>query len=116
MADAKLGEQRIDGADLHPGAPATVAQVRGFNVILPVRRQKREGGKALDDVLARSRAAESLEQLLQDEARDDDDFAAFESAAQRSDFRGGGWSVPAESQRPDARVDEQAHRRERSAL
>jgi hypothetical protein len=82
----------------------------------PVRNEKRQRGEALNDVLASSRAGESLQELLQDQSRCHDDFAAFQSLAQRLHFRRAGGFVATQRERPDARVDEQAHRRERSAL
>ena len=37
VTNAELREQGVDGANLHTGATAAIAQFRGVNVILPVR-------------------------------------------------------------------------------
>ena len=39
MTDAELCEQRIDSADLHPATTAAVSQLRGIDVVLPIRRE-----------------------------------------------------------------------------
>ncbi len=43
MADAKLREKRVDGANLHAGPATSVAQFRGVDVILPIRSDERHG-------------------------------------------------------------------------
>lgn len=116
MTDAELSEQGVDGADLHPGAAAPIAQVRGVDMVLPIGSEERQGGEPLDDVLARARSGEPLQQLLQNQPRRHDDFPNFQSLAQRFHFRRAGGFVTAQRERPNARIDEQAHRRERSAL
>lgn len=116
MTETELGEQGVDGANLHTRAPAAIAQFRGVDVILPVRSQQRQGREPLDDVFACTRAGESLQQFLQDQPRGHDGFAAFKGVAQRVYLWGGGGLVATEGERPDARIDEQGHRRERSAL
>ena len=84
MPDAKLGEQGVDGADLHAGATAAIAQIRGVDVILPVRCDERQRREPLDDVFARTRAGESLQQFLQDQSRSHDDFTDLKGAAKRA--------------------------------
>jgi hypothetical protein len=39
MSDAKLREQRVNGAGLHTRPPAAITQLRRFNVILSIRNQ-----------------------------------------------------------------------------
>src|SRR5213592_2333848 len=65
MPYAKLRQQRINRAHLNAGATTAIAQLRSVDVILPVRAEERQCGKALDDVLASARAGETLKQFLQ---------------------------------------------------
>lgn len=116
VAYAKLGKKRIDRAHLDPGSTASVAQLGSLDVILPVRSDEGQCGKSLENVSARTRAGETLKQLLQDKAGCHDDFLALEGIAQFTDLRDRGPLVPSEGERPDAGIDEQRHRRDRSAL
>lgn len=116
MADAKLREKGVDRAELHPHAPTTVAQVRGVNVVLPVRNEERQGREPLDDVSPCARASEPLQEFLQDQPRGHHYFAALQGAAQGLCFRRRRRGVSTKRERPDARIDEQAHPRERSPL
>jgi hypothetical protein len=65
---------------------------------------------------SRARAGESLNQLLQDQAGGDDGLTAREGGAQGIDLRGGDRLITPEREGPDARIDKQRRRRERSAL
>jgi hypothetical protein len=116
VTNAQLRDYRVDRADLQAGAAATIAQVRSVDVIQPVRSQERQRRKTVDDVLSRLRTGKSLQQFLQDQTRDHNGFTTFERVAQYANLRGGRNLVSAERERPDARIDEQGHRRERSAL
>jgi hypothetical protein len=82
VTHAELRNDGVNGADLQPGATASIAQVCGVDVILPVRRQKRQGGESVNDVFARTRAGKSLQQFLQDGTCDHDGSAAVEGVAQ----------------------------------
>ena len=42
VTDAELCEQRVEGTDLHTGPTTAVAQLRGSDVILPVRAEERQ--------------------------------------------------------------------------
>lgn len=116
MANAKLGKKRIDRAHLDPGSTASIAQLGSLDVILPVRPDEGQCGKTLENVSARTRAGETLKQLLQDKTCCHDDFLALEGIAQFADLRDRRPLVPSEGERPDAGIDEQRHRRDRSAL
>ena len=41
VAYAQLAQQRGDRPDLDSGTPANVANIRGINVVLPIRHQER---------------------------------------------------------------------------
>ncbi len=79
MSPTQLNKQGIDGADLNPSAPADIAQLGGCDVVLPIRRDKGQGLKALDDGLRRTRAAEALKQFLQDQSSGEDSSSASQS-------------------------------------
>jgi hypothetical protein len=96
MTDAKLREKGIDRAELYPCAPAAIAQVCGLDMVSPIRNEKRQGREPLDDILARTRACEPLQQLLQDQPRRHDDIAAFQGLAQHFHFRRAGGLVAAQ--------------------
>lgn len=116
MANAELRQDGIDRANLQTGPTTAISQFRGSDMILPVRRQQRQRREPIDDVFPRSRTGEALQQFLQDQPRSQDRCATFEGIAQRLYF----WSqrslVAPEGKRPYAGIDEQTHRRERSAL
>ena len=61
VTNAELRKQGVDGANLHTGATAAIAQFRGVDVILPVRSQERQGREPIDDILTRARASEPLQ-------------------------------------------------------
>jgi len=116
MTHAQLGEEGIDGANLHAGATAAVSQSRGVDVILPIWGDERQCRELLDYRVTRSRARESLQQFLQDEPGGQDHLVALQGVAQELDVRSTGVRVAPQGKRPDAGVDEQAHLRVRSAL
>jgi hypothetical protein len=93
---AELRNHGIDRADLQPSTATSIAQIRGVNVILPVRRQEREGHKPFNDVFTCTRAGKSLQQFLQNETCDYDRVTAFESVTQYAYLGGGGSLVAAE--------------------
>lgn len=116
VAHAKLRQKRIDGADLHAGAPTSVAQFGGVNMVLSVRDDERQGGEAIEYLRPRPGPREPLQQLLQDQSGREDDILALQGAPQRVDFRRLRRAIPAEGQRPYARVDEEAQSRLRARL
>lgn len=97
MPNAKLRKKRVNRAHLNAGATTAVAQRCSVDVILPVRAEKWQGGKALDDVLARSWSSEPLKQFLQNEPRNHDNLVTLEGIAQRAHLRDGGNLVAPQS-------------------
>jgi hypothetical protein len=116
MADTELRQNGVDGTYLQTGPATAVSQFRRIDVILPVRGQERQGCEPVDNVFARARTGKSLQQFLQNESGGQDSCATFKGIAQRSYLRSWRSSIAPEGERPHAGVDEQAHRRERSAL
>jgi hypothetical protein len=116
VAYAQLGQQRVNGSDLHAIAAAVVPQSRSANVIVAIRHQQRHGGKAIENLIARLWAGEALEQFLKHEACSKQHLTGFDGADQCSDFVLRAGLVTSKRKGPNARIDEQAHFRARSAL
>ena len=117
MAYAKLREQGVYGADLNAGSAAGISDSCGANVVISVRLNERESGKALNDLRLRLRCGEALQQFLQDQASSDNYLVPKQGILQDLDFRLTCFGVSPQRQRPDTRIDEYRHdRRERSAL
>ena len=116
VSNAQLNEQGVNGAELHAGAPARVAQVCRAYVVGAIRLYERDMSEAVDDLLTRTSGYETLQQLLQDQTGGHDDVFAAERTAKFRDFGGVVWSVATKRERPHARVDKQGHDRERSDL
>lgn len=117
VANAELGEQGVDGAELNTRLAADVAQARRLDVVLSIGLNQRQGCEALDDPGPIPGARESLQELLQDQARGDDHLGTEQRLLQLVHLGTRRFDVPAQSQGPDARVDQESHwRRDRSAL
>lgn len=114
--DAKLCQQSIDRSDLNAAAAAFVSQRRGFDVVAPVGKQKRERGKSIQYSLAVSRARKALKELLQNEAGGEERVAGFDRTNQFAHFTGRGGRIAPQGQGPNAGIDKEAQWRVRSAL
>jgi hypothetical protein len=113
---AELDQQRVDGSDLDAGPPADVANLSGSRVVLAVGHEQWERREPLENHGSGFRPAEALENLLKDEAGREDRFAFLDRPAQSGDLACTSGGLPPEGERPDARIDEEIHDRERSAL
>ena len=116
MPNAQLGEQRVDRADLDTCSATLFPELGRCDVVLAIRLQQRKRCEALDDLLARLWPRESLKQFLENHSRRDDDIGAHERVFELLNFRLSARSIAAQGKRPDARVYEQRHDLERSAL
>jgi hypothetical protein len=81
---------------LHAALAASGAQVRGGDMVVSVRRQQRKCGKSLHDLITRSRADETLKQLLEHEPGREHALARLQRPDERADFGRLGWPVAAE--------------------
>jgi hypothetical protein len=68
MADAQLGQQSIDSADLYPTPPAIVPQLGGPDMIVAIGTQEWKRGKSIEYSAPSLRSREALQQLLKDKA------------------------------------------------
>ena len=116
MADAKLGEQRINGSNLNAVAAAVVAQAGCGDMVATRRHNHGDGREAVDDPRPSARAAAALQQFLKYQAGRVDCLAAAERLPQVPHLGAFRWRIPPERQRPDAGIYEQAHLRVRSRL
>ena len=116
MSNAELRQDRVDCPHLNSCAATAIAQLSRLNVVLPVGGEKRQGSEMIDDLIAIAWPREPLKQLLQHQARGDHGVAALEGGPQRTNFGRAFGRVSSEGQRPDTRIDQQGHLRERPPL
>ncbi len=117
MPDAKLREQRINGADLDTGLAAGIAQDRSTDVVVPIGLQQGQGSKTLDDPGVRLGARETLQQLLNNQSGRDDNIRTEQGILEMADLRFDSIRIAAKSQRPNAGVNQKGHQqRDRPAL
>jgi hypothetical protein len=116
MTDAQLGQEGIDGSDLHAAASAAISHLGGPNVIVTIGHQQRYGGKPIQDPIAGSGAREALKELLKDEAGRNDRLAGLDRLNQPEYLACRRRRVTPERERPHASVHEKAQSRVRSAL
>ena len=116
MAQTELGNECGDGSHLHADPAACILELCSGNVIFSSRLDQRQRGESLDDLCAGLRAGKSLKQFLQDKPRHDHDICPQQCFFQVLNFRLRSVGILAKGQRPDARIDEECHERDRSAL
>jgi hypothetical protein len=115
-SDGQMGNEGIDCADLNTCGTQRVAHASRCDMIFARGREVLQRREHLDDLRPGSFGDDALEQFLQDHPGGGDDLTTSERIPQCPDLSHIRGSVPAQRERPDARVDEQAHPRERSAL
>ena len=116
VPDTELGEKRIDRSDLNAVAPATIAQLRGLDVVLARRSDHRQRAETIQDPGSGFRSLVPLQQLLEHDAGSVDRLSPDQGLPQSRHFRSFRGRVPAKGQRPYAGVDKQGHERLRSRL
>ncbi len=115
MSDTEFREEGVDGPDLDAAPSARVAECSRADVVPSRGHDQREGREAGHDRVSRLRAAESLEEFLEDDSGREDQVALGKCRRQDVHFRDISRRVTAKSQRPHARIDEEFQPRERSA-
>jgi len=74
VADAELCKQRIDRANLDTGLATRIAQASCTDMVFPVGLKQRQSRETLDDLGTRLGTRETLQELLEDETRCDNDL------------------------------------------
>ncbi len=82
MANAELSEDRVDRAYLDTPPLGAIANLRGFKVVVAVGCDERKSSKSSDDRLLGARPLESLQDLLTDEPRRNNEFAVRQRSLQ----------------------------------
>lgn len=116
VADAELGEDRVDGGYLDAALAGAVAKLGRLVMVVPIGAQEGEGREARHDRPLIAGPVEALKQLLVDEPCGRDQLSLRERALEGAHLGRVGRPVAAQGQGPDARVDEEAQPRERSRL
>lgn len=105
MADAELGEKRVDGAYLDAPPAADIPELGRLDVVGAIRHYDGQGAEAFQDNLSGPRSRKPLEDLLEDQTGGDDHLPRLQGVTQGLDFRQVGEDVPPESKGPHAGVD-----------
>lgn len=116
MSDAELQDKCVDCAYLHARPAAQISERCSGNVVFAVWLKQCERRKSLDDLTACFCARKTLQQFLQDDARGDDHVGSGQSVLECLYLGRFNLDIPSEGKRPDARVNEERHLRDRSAL
>ncbi len=116
MTDGETSEEGVDGANLHTAPATVVPERRRLHVVFNLGHDDRKKGEIPQDPGSLSGSFKSLKELLDDEAGRDNQVLPLQASGQeqRLGTRRGG--RPAKRKRPNARIDEDVHARERSAL
>jgi hypothetical protein len=114
--DAKLCEQCVDRPNLNTASSATIPQFGCLDVVLAIRQQKRQRGESFDDCIPGGGSGKSLKQLLENQSGRGHLLAAIERLSKDVYLSVPGTGVAPQCEGPDARVDEEHHCRDRSAL
>jgi hypothetical protein len=76
VADAELGEQCVNRADLNAGKSAAITQVRRTNTVIAIRNNERQRCEPCNDVSVSAGPSEALQEFLQHEPGGHDGFCA----------------------------------------
>ena len=116
ISDANLSKHRIDRSDLHARSSAQIAKLRRGDVVFTVWLNQWQTCEALDDLVSGLRPHHALKQLLENQARRHHHIGTHQGVFEGSNFRRVTFYVTAQSERPNAGVDQKSHDRERSDL
>ncbi|MEM9595906.1 MAG: hypothetical protein AAGD06_16660 [Acidobacteriota bacterium] len=112
----ELGHERVDGAQLDPTPSASIAKLGGLDVVAAIRDDHGKSPETLDQDPSLLGSADSLQQLLEDQARRQDGFSSLQGLPEAQRLRAAVGSIPAKGQGPDASIDKEAQSLLRSDL
>ena len=116
VPDTKLCDKCVDRSNLHARSAAQVPEVGRGNMILTIWLDQGERREGLDNLLACLRVREALQEFLQDQARGHDHPCPGQGFLEHVDLMPVNFGIAPEGERPDARIDQERHLRERSTL
>lgn len=116
MTNCQLGKQRVDRTDLNACSSAGSAEFCGGDMILAIGLEQRQRCKPFNDLRLRLGHTKALKKLLQHQPGGHDHIGTHEGIFEGIHFGFCGCSVTAKRERPHARIDQEGHVRERSAL
>ena len=116
MTDGETSEEGVDSANLHTAPATVVSERRRLHVVFNLGHDDRKKREIAQDPRSLSGSFKPLKELLDYEAGRDNQIFSLQASGeeQRLGSRRGG--RPAKRKRPNARIDEDIHARERSAL
>lgn len=109
VSNAELSIERIDGSYLHAFPPARISQLGRGNMVFPIRNNQGKSGEPIHDGLLSLWTCKSLKKLLEDQACGENGFARLKGLLKPTNLGAWWWSISTQGQRPDARIDKQAH-------
>lgn len=117
VPDGELREHCVDGADLNSSLTACSPQSGRTDVVVSIWLEQRQGGEPLNDLSPCFGSRESLQKLLKHQSGSNHHVCSEQGVFELLDLRFSGLDIAAESQRPNACIDEKHHLpRDRSAL
>ncbi len=106
VSNTKVRHESLDSSGVHSRSMATIAQLRGFNVIGALGCKKWDGSKVLANEGARFGSREPLQKLLQHEPGRENCLALLQGALESRNRCTGLGSIAAQGQGPDTCVNE----------
>ena len=116
MSDAELRNQSINGSDLYTRPATRVSHGCRSHMVFAVRLDQCQRREPLDNLLARLGTSETLKKFLQYKTGRDDNFFTGKRVFECPHFGHFNFNIASEGKRPDARVNQKRHFRERSDL
>ena len=116
VPDAESGEEGINRAGLKAATTTVVAKVCRGDVMFALGHDQRQRSESIKDLLSRFRAAESLQDLLKNQASGEDRSFVPKSVGQEVHAGMTLATIAAHGKRPDTGINEELQSRDRALL
>lgn len=116
MPDAKLRNQSVDCSDLYTRSATHVSHTCRCRMVFAIRLKQSQRSKSLYDLFACLGSCKALKKFLQYKTSRHNDVGASKRILQRLHLGFFNFNFTPEGKRPDARINQERHFRERSAL
>ncbi|HEV7485399.1 MAG TPA: hypothetical protein VGQ65_06920 [Thermoanaerobaculia bacterium] len=116
VPDAEPGQESINGSDLNAATATVVAKICCCGVIFALGHDQRQRSESIKNLLSRFRAAETLQDLLKNQACSEDRSFVPKSVSQEVHAGMTLTAIAAHGKRPDTGVNEQFQSRDRAVL